>query len=411
MTRTLTLVALAGTLAFMTTACSNTARPVEPRWVTTDNLTTSLLQAPALAASPAVQAPEDHRLQILISEVRDTPRGPTLVRHGYRLGAEYFYPASTIKLAAAIAACQEIDRLRAFTGLPITLDTPITFDPLFPGESREDADPTNLESSRITTGHEIRKLFIVSDNTAFNWLYDLVGQERLNRAMWEAGLRSVRISHRLSLSRTPEQNRRSRPLTLHSDEGDLTIPSRTSRLDLRVPPIPGLLVGDRYLAGGQTVPHPMAFADKNAISIIDLQDMLIQVVRPDVELGNPGLGLSAEHREFMLEAMRLLPAQSSNPAYDAAKFPDNWVKFLLPGLERVAPREDFVIHNKVGLAYGFLIENAAVTHIPTGRTFFLTACVYANPNGTLNDNTYAYDTVSLPLMADLAEATARALWN
>ena len=85
------------------------------------------------------------------------------------------------------------------------------------------------------------------------------------------------------------------------------------------------------------------------------------------------------------------------------------MKFLFPGLDRVAPRGAFTIYNKVGLAYGFMIENAYVVHEPSGRSLFVTAAIYANPNATLNDNIYGYETTSLPFLADLGEAIGRHL--
>ena len=47
-----------------------------------------------------------HRIQVLWSEVVPGPDGPRLSRRSYRLGAEYFYPASTIKLCAALAVLE-----------------------------------------------------------------------------------------------------------------------------------------------------------------------------------------------------------------------------------------------------------------------------------------------------------------
>ncbi|TAK90443.1 MAG: hypothetical protein EPO07_20395, partial [Verrucomicrobia bacterium] len=74
---------------------------------------TSLLNAhPDHFAALLTNAPE-YRLQVLISEVREEHGKPVLVRHGYRVGAEYFYPASTVKLCGAVAALQELERLQA----------------------------------------------------------------------------------------------------------------------------------------------------------------------------------------------------------------------------------------------------------------------------------------------------------
>ena len=51
--------------------------------------------------------------------------------------------------------------------------------------------------------------------------------------------------------------------------------------------------------------------------------------------------------------------------------------------------------------------NAYVVDKDTGRSFFLLASVYANPDETMNDDVYAYESVSAPAMADLAEAACR----
>ncbi len=51
--------------------------------------------------------------------------------------------------------------------------------------------------------------------------------------------------------------------------------------------------------------------------------------------------------------------------------------------------------------------NAYVVDKATGRAFFLSAAVCANPDETMNDDTYAYDTISFPALADVGEAFTR----
>ena len=59
------------------------------------------------------------------------------------------------------------------------------------------------------------------------------------------------------------------------------------------------------------------------------------------------------------------------------------------------------IYNKVGMAYGFLIDNAYIIDTDNNIEFFLTASVYSNNNETLNDDRYEYDEITLPFMAEL----------
>ena len=132
-------------------------------------------------------------------------------------------------------------------------------------------------------------------------------------------------------------------------------------------------------------------------------------MRPEIDCGGPGWELSSADRAFLWSTLKELPRESSNPIYDPAEFPDDYVKFLLPGLERVVGGP-VKIYNKIGLAYGFTTENAYVVG-PDGRDFFLAATLYTNEDGVLNDDNYEYDEVSLPFLADLGEAVAREVWG
>ena len=338
----------------------------------------------------------EHRMHVLLATVEDG----RLVRSRFDAGPGYFYPASAIKTCAAVAALQWLEETP-----DVDLDTPLRYAPCFEGEAAEEGDPSNLAGGTITVRHELRKLFLVSDNRAYNRLYELVGHDELNRRMWDAGLASLRLHHRLSERRTHEENKRVPAISV---DGVEVLPARTSALELPPTTLGGLAVGDRHVAGGETVDAPMDFARKNAVSLEDLQDLHVMLVRPDVDLGKPGLPLSDEHRAVLLEAMTQLPRESENPRYDHA---DDWVKFLLPGLRRVVGAEHLRVANKVGRAYGFSVENAYVEDMSTGRAFFLTAVLYTNPNRTVNDGVYAYADVADPYFVALGEAVARALWD
>jgi hypothetical protein len=361
--------------------------------------------ARVLAAAP------EHRLQAVLGLVEEGPDGPRLVQHGFRLGAEYFYPASSVKLFAAVASLERLAELRQETGFELDWDTPLVFHPLFEDELLDETDETNLEGGRITVRHEIRKLFLVSDNQAFNRLYEMVGQDRLAESLQRAGLTDARIVHRLSEFRSAADNRRFPRIDFLGDGVSHTLPERASELLATAPPVPRLRVGSGYLAGGEKVTEPMDFAVKNQFPLAELQRGLCMVLRPDVDCGGTGFSLAAADHDLLATTMGQVPRDSLNPVYDAADYPDDYVKFLLPGIERVVAKRRLRIFNKVGQAYGFTTENARVLDLETGREFFLAATLYTNADGVLNDDNYEYETVALPFMADLGEATALALWR
>ncbi len=375
------------------------------------NLEPVLRQHLAASALAALGSASIYRVQALISTVDAVPgRAPRLRRSGYRLGAEYFYPASAIKLAAAVAALQAIERLGAANGSIELVDSPFEIAALFPGDRPQQEDATNLAGGRITVAHELRTLALVSDNQAFNRLYDLVGYEELNAAMHRLGHGSTVITHRLSESRTIPDPRASAAVTFHpAGHPPIVVPARTSTRVL-ANQAPGLLIGTAYIRGAKTIQEPMDFTQRNGISLLDLQNLLVSVVRPDIALTGPPLRLTPSHRALLLDAMTRYPSESSNPVYPADSFPDDVSKFLLPGIRRVFPStrpgERVEVTGKIGQAYGFTVENAYLRNPLNGRAVFVSAVIYTNSDGVMNDDLYEYDSIGRPFMAELGRLVA-----
>lgn len=357
--------------------------------------------------SPAAE----RRIQIVLGLVERGAGGePVLRQVGFRSGAEYYYPASSIKFFAAIAALERLAQLRLDSGLAIDRDTALAFSPLFEGETVEDADPSHLDGGTITVGHEIRKLAIVSDNEAFNRLYELVGQDGLALSLAHAGLAEARIVHRLAEARSTEENRRAPRVDFLDSNFHYAIPERTA-IALPPPrPIPGLLVGRGYLGVDGPVEVPMDFSGKNRITLVDLQRGLCKLVRPEVACGEgPPFRLTEDDRAFLLDAMSRLPSQSEDPRFDPAVHPDSAAKFLLTGLASAVPLDRLRLVSKYGQAYGFSTDNAWIEDRETGRGLFLAATIYTNADGILNDDRYDYDAVALPFFAELGRAVGKLL--
>ena len=369
--------------------------------------------AALLRAEPACVAVLDrmkeHRLQILLGEpVIDGKNTIQLRRSQLGDPAQYFYPASSIKLCGAIALLLTLNEHNRAHGTALGLASKIAIEPRFAGDARIDADASNVVDGSLTVEHLLRKLFLVSDNAAYNHCYEVCGQDGINRAMWDAGFQSVRLWHRLSESRTPAENAVTRAVRID----DVVFAARDAAAKLQNDGWTELDVGTGYLAGSKKVEQSMSFAQKNAIRLRDLQDVLVEVLFPEVVTGNRGFpGLTTAQRAFVAQTLGELPRESRNPRYDPEKVPDHHCKFVLRGVRDVVPAVHLRIHDKIGRAYGFSVENAWIEDTRTGRGCFLAIALYTNPDGVLNDDDYAYETIADPFLDGAGRAIARAVFG
>lgn len=69
----------------------------------------------------------------------------------------------------------------------------------------------SAENKLPSVGHYIRKIFLVSDNDAYNRLYEFVGQKTINERLWQMGYKDVRITRRF-VKTTDEENRHTNPI-------------------------------------------------------------------------------------------------------------------------------------------------------------------------------------------------------
>ena len=141
---------------------------------------------------------------------------------------KYFYPASTVKLPAAILALEkfndlEIEGVNKFTHLSIDsfYENHVSFDKDF----KNDCGYPNIADY-------IKRVFLVSDNEAFNRLYDFLGQKEINEGLRIRGFNNTKIVHRLSVARTPKQNMETNPINFYDEKGELIYTRSLQELNL-----------------------------------------------------------------------------------------------------------------------------------------------------------------------------------
>lgn len=345
--------------------------------------------------------PEPYRVQVLYTQVdRDQNNNPVLSYYQYGLDENrYFYPASTVKLPISLLALEWLAE-QAVDGL--TAETVMLTDAAVPSQTTAHRDPT-AETGLPSIAHYIKKILLVSDNDASNRLYELLGQDYINKSLAAKGLRHTLINHRLSVPLTEEENRQYNPIRFVGGDGDtiFSLPARRSESSYTNAHQPKL--GEAYIAAGERVDSPMDFTSKNRLSLGDLDGVIKRLVFPQLFGPEQQFHVREEDRALVLRYMSMLPPDSRRPAYDPAEYPDNYSKFLMfGGAARELP-EHIKIFNKTGWAYGHIVDSAYIVDLENQVEFFLSAVIYANENNTLNDDDYQVEEVAMPFMRELGQ--------
>jgi hypothetical protein len=335
-----------------------------------------------------LEDPEKYRVQIIYTQIdRDADGRPSFRSFEYRLNAdEYFYPASTVKLPTALLALEKLGEL----GID--------------GLDRDTIMLSGNTESGKSVGRYVRDILLVSDNEAFNRLYEFLGQESLNERMRQSGFVGTRIVHRLEIALSVEENRKTGPIRFV--DGETVVheqPVVYSGTDYTAPqPIP---LGQAEVVAGELLGRPKDFATKNAYPLQAQHDVIKALMLPEAVDEGMRFRLSAEDYAFVYRNMSAYPGDSGIPEYaDAERYPDGYVKFLMFGGNAPTIPENIRILNKVGDAYGFLTDAAYIVDFENGIEFILAATIYTNANQTFNDDAYEYDEIGFPFMRHLGQA-------
>ena len=378
----------------MTTACDRPAT-----W--TGSLESLLASQPERFGT-VMENPDKYRVQIIYAQIdRDADNKPYFRTHVYRVDpGEYFYPASTVKLPTAALALEKLNRL----DLPgLDRDTAMLTGSAanYQTEARVDeTSPTGLPS----VGHYIRKILLVSDNDAFNRLYEFIGQQELNESLRRKGHYDTRIIHRLESFLSQEENQWTNPVQFFNGD-ELVYSQDAVRSKASYAGLTPELLGQAEIVDGERLERPKDFSTKNAYALLDQHNVIRNLMFPDSVAAGKRFNLSEDDYRFLYRHMSMYPGESDINAYrDKERYPDGYVKFLMFGGDAEEIPSHIRIFNKVGDAYGFLTDAAYIVDFKNNIEFMLSATIYTNDNQTFNDNDYEYEEIGLPFLKNLGQA-------
>ncbi|HET9745476.1 MAG TPA: serine hydrolase [Chitinophagaceae bacterium] len=353
----------------------------------------------------------DHKVQVIYTKIDRRRNGkPVFTDHYFNINdSAYFYPASTVKLPVAILALQKLNELK-IRGLD-NHATMIT-EAAYSGQTEVYNDPSTPDG-RPTIEHYIKKILLVSDNDAFNRLYEFLGQEYINNTLHKMGYEDVQIIHRLEISLTEEENRHTNPVHFFAAPSPGRLPSKdaTTNLVYEKPLQQSRLLyaqrntkmGKGFYRRGELVNEPFDFSMKNRMSLTTLHNIVRAVMFPEAVPKKQRFRLTKKDYDFLRKYMSMTPSESRFPFYDKNNYWDNYVKFLFYGSEKDNSKTGIRIFNKVGDAYGFLTDAMYFADFNNNVEFMLSAVIHCNSDEIFNDDKYEYDTIGFPFMKNLGQ--------
>ena len=355
------------TLIFLEFGCSATKKNILQETLASDN--------PKI--KNVMSNPEAFELQIIYTQIlRDKNSKVSFKDFTYRLNAEnYFYPASTVKFPIAILALEKLN----------TIDN----------TSKDTQYVIQGQSEKLRFSEEITKVFTVSSNEASNNLFEFIGFDYLNDNMKAKGLSPFRVSNRVS---APDAgNPITKPIILYKEDNTIVnLPEIHNK-----PSVPlqlnNLKKGIGYMKEDKLINEPFDFSNKNYYPLETLHNTMKRIVFPEAFKESERFNLTEKDREFILFSMQNLP---KNAGYNPTEYYDGYCKFFMFGDTKESIPANIKIYNKVGNAYGTLIDCAYIVDEVNKVEFIVSATLLVNKDGIFNDDKYEYDTVGLPFLGE-----------
>ncbi|MEY3291236.1 MAG: hypothetical protein RLZZ266_261 [Bacteroidota bacterium] len=346
-------------------------------------------------------SPKIYRYQLVYTKIdRDQNGIPHFTNYTLHADPEnYFNPASMVKMPLAFLAMEKLYELN----LPgVNKYTTMQFDSNYQRQVAMYAD-SSAENKKPSIAHFIKRAFLISENDPYNRLYQFVGQGPTNQKLIAKGYTSTKITRQF-MGYTEDQNRHTNGIQFMDEKGlpilKLAPQYNKDSFQFGAP----ILIGDAHWnSKDEVVNAPFDFTRHNNISLVDMQKMLQSVIFPTSVPKQNRFNMTEADRLFLLQYLSQYPSETNYPKYDSAHFYDSYVKFFFQDSTHAMPKH-IRVFNKVGWAYGFLTDVSYVLDTKNNIDYMLSATVYVNSDGVVNDSKYDEETVGFPFLNKVGTA-------
>jgi hypothetical protein len=352
-------------------------------------------------AKKVLASPNTYRLQLVYTQIdRDQNGIPHFTNHTLYADADYYFnPASMVKMPLAFLA---IEKLYELNQPGVNKYTRMQFDSNYQRQVAMYAD-SSAQNKKPSIAHFIKRAFLISENDPYNRLYQFVGQGPTNQKLLAKGYSSTKITKQF-MGYTDDQNRHTNGIQFMDEKGlpilKLAPQYNKDSFQFGAP----ILIGEAHWnSKDQVVNAPFDFTRHNNISLEDMQKMLQSIIFPASVPKQNRFNMTEADRLFLLQYLSQYPSETNYPKYDSAHFYDSYVKFFFQDSTHSMPKH-IRVFNKVGWAYGFLTDVSYVLDTKNNIDYMLSATLYVNSDGVVNDSKYDEETVGFPFLNKIGTA-------
>ena len=333
-----------------------------------------------------------YEIQIIYTQIdRDNLNIPRFTQYNYQLDSKRFFnPASLVKWPLILLGMEKINNLKQNfdvnlynkVGFP---DNSYNFPPVSADYLAPDVTPR--------LANYIKEMILVSDNNAYNRMYDFLGQEYINNRLAQMGYDSIRVMLRFNACNR-EQNRIAPPVCIYDGKDSLVYNQSLTTNPIQLSnPLGTVLKGGRD------------FSYFNNLPLQNINDLILYTFFREAVPGKKKFNLTDEDYDLLYKYTAMTPNESEFPAFrkNKRKYPVHLKKYLYYGKNSAIPNlPGLEIHNMVGESHGTLADVAYFVNPKTGVEFMLSA-VINTCDGQITPANYHYRDIGQPFMEKLGK--------
>ena len=217
--------------------------------------------------------------------------------------SSYFYPASSVKFPIALLALEKAQRIPE-------IDSQTVFQ-------------IEGDSIKTTIQQEVKKIFAVSDNEAYNRLFEFLGQDEIQQSLIAKNLQPARISHRVGTQNADTIV--SKKITFFENDSIVFQQEAKSNQAIEKLSLFKMQKGVGFYRDDSFVSKPMDFSEKNYVPIGTLHELMKRVQFPEKDTEKEQFQILESDRDFLLNVMHETPKQQG---FTETEYYDSYVNFL-----------------------------------------------------------------------------------